>query len=304
MFIAAQVVHGVGGSCFSTASVAFISEGLEADRGRLMGLLFSGVAWGSIIGTASGGIVYEKFGQKTVFISISVLMFFLLLTIAFVLPREHLPVSETRRVSRIFRLMKHPEIAKALLLILLSNFSLGAYLVLMPGLLAERPFDWSSAAIGYAMVGGPVVYISVSYSIDRLIFRFGNRILARCSVLLISAGFLVMMFPVVRENAVAVVVLFTEIYGITSLVQIPQPGVIAAVLDQSASTELPQTAGAALVDVAIGCGYASMALTAWVRSVGEYRGVFAYAVVIQCLGVLCTLKPRGYAGAVRMISEQ
>ena len=152
LFIGAQVVHGVGGSCFSTAAVALIAEGTE-EGGTLMGLLYSGVAWGSIIVTAAGGVLYEVLGQKKVFVGIAVLMFLLgVLMEVFLIKDTSGSHQDSPRPSLVLRLVKHPEIFKALYLISISNFTLGAFLVLLPAYLADE-FHWDSANIGSGFSG-------------------------------------------------------------------------------------------------------------------------------------------------------
>ena len=71
----------------------------------------------------------------------------------------------------------------------------------------------------------------------------------------------------------------------------------------SSGLDIPQTAGAALVDVAIGAGYTTIVLTAWVRGTGGFSAAFIYAGVVVLTGLVMTRRSRELR-PVRMISEQ
>jgi predicted MFS family arabinose efflux permease len=288
VFIAAQILHGIGGSWFSTASVALIVEDPSGERiGRLLGILYSGVAWGSIVGTAAGGVLYDEIGQKSVFVGISVLIAMLGICMEKILKSET-TLTNIPRPNLIFRLLRHPEIFRSLYLIAISNFTLGAFLVLFPAFLTDN-FNWNSSDIGFAMIGGPIVYILFSYTIDRLMLLVDKSWLARVQVLLSSGCFWLLLSTSIIQKIPAVIALFTILYSVTSLVQIPQPGVVASVLNRS-GLDIPLTAGAALVDVAIGAGYTSMVLTAWVKAASGFHGVFIYVAALISSAFLMTAR--------------
>ena len=309
VFIVAQIAHGIGGSCFSTASVALIAQGGASEQGRLMALLYSGVAWGSIVGTGIGGLLYAQFGQLLLFLGIAVLMGVLGVVMFIVLGQDSVSSSPAVRPSLptprvLLKLIRHPEIFKCMGLIALSNFFIGGFLVLLPAKLADA-FSWKSSDIGLAMTAGPFLYILASYSIDRLINLLDSCWLARLSVGISSAAFLLLLVQPIEKNISAVIGVLSILYAATALVQIVQPGNIAAVLHRS-GLDIPQTAGAALVDVAIGCGYTSMVLTAWVRAQGGFRFAFLYAGGTGLSGLILTRRSRvsPALASVRMASEE
>ena len=305
-FILAQVLHGIGGSCFYTAGVTQIIEcSPENMRGRMLGIFYSGIAWGTLFGTLLGGSLYNSHGQLVVFLSIAGLMGAVLIT-AFVFaplrPSSALPVARVG-LRNTCRLACHNKIACAMVMIATSNACVGNTLVLFPNYLSTY-FSLDSASIGYFMMLGPGVYVIVSHIAGLLADRNSKIVLTRLGLTTVALAFLSIWL--VYSSIIAFGALYTIAFAATSFVDVTQPGVIAATLDEM-NLEGVYTMGAALGDISVSIGYATMVMFAAIEKKVRLRAtltITAGIVFFVVIGHLTILRERRPERRIRIPSNE
>ncbi|XP_065820835.1 synaptic vesicular amine transporter-like [Labrus bergylta] len=74
LMLLARSVQGVGGSCLSVAGMAMLADMYkdEKERGRAMGISFSGLALGLIAGAPFGSLMYQFVGKMSPFLVLAV----------------------------------------------------------------------------------------------------------------------------------------------------------------------------------------------------------------------------------------
>ncbi|XP_054464234.1 synaptic vesicular amine transporter-like [Anoplopoma fimbria] len=75
LLLLARSVQGVGGSCLSVAGMGMLADGYKEDknRGRAMGIAFTGLALGLIAGAPFGSVMYQFVGKMAPFLILAVI---------------------------------------------------------------------------------------------------------------------------------------------------------------------------------------------------------------------------------------
>ncbi|KAF7654623.1 hypothetical protein LDENG_00066490, partial [Lucifuga dentata] len=75
LLLLARSVQGVGGSCLTIAGMGMVADVFTADeeRGKAMGISFTGLALGLIVGIPFGSVMYEFVGKSAPFVVLAVI---------------------------------------------------------------------------------------------------------------------------------------------------------------------------------------------------------------------------------------
>jgi predicted MFS family arabinose efflux permease len=161
------------------------------ERGRIVGALLGGLSTGLLLARTIGGFVGEHAGWRSVFVLASVIDILLLIIVARRLPTiaGQTPIRYTRLMRSLVSLLREE---RELRFCAASGFfifaAFSALWATLAALLTQPPYGFDAATIG---VFGLVTLLGIVASprIGALADRFGARVMAFTSAIILIAGF-------------------------------------------------------------------------------------------------------------------
>lgn len=158
LLIASRLIQGIGAGAAWAASLAFLADLFQPKiRGRAMGMAFTGISTGSLLGAPLGGFIFEFGGYQWPFLfvaGLSVMNFILFFTLV---PKT--PVRQQTGRMAMLSLLRNRSVLFIMSIILVISTTLCLLDPILPTLFAKR-FQSSSWLIG-VLFGGMTLANSV-----------------------------------------------------------------------------------------------------------------------------------------------
>ena len=262
ILIVAQCLHGIGGSCFYTGGITqIIVSSPDTSRGRMLGIFFSGFAWGTLFGSLIGGSMYSSVGLAATFYFIACIMAVVLFTSLYILKSHSVSgnVTPVVNVCSLIKVASDRRILNSMAIIASSNACVGTCLVLFPSYMQSH-FGMAADVIGYYMMIGPAVYLLTAHFAGWLTDKLPRYYLGAAGLSIIAISFL--CCGIGEDTIYRLIIIYAVVFGACSFSDVSQPGAIASFLDEHRSDGVYML-GVALGDVSVSVGYALMVYESW-----------------------------------------
>jgi len=227
--------------------------------------------------------MYTARGQSETFYLIACIMLLVLLGSSYVLKQFTFQAGPAVSVISMLKLGSDRRILNAMILIATSNACVGNLLALFPAYLQTLsvPPDY----IGYYLTTGPAAYIFVSQFAGWLADKRPRYQVGMLGLSVIAVSFALMNMG--GESVSKVVLIYAVAFAASSFVDVSQPGVIAAVLDERGADGLYML-GVALGDVSVSVGYTLMVYDSWMEGVIGFNWQLSVTAIWLLLVVILT----------------
>ena len=284
--VIAQCLHGIGGSCFYTGAITqIIVSSPGSSRGRMLGIFFSGFAWGTLFGTLIGGSMYASAGLAATFYLIGCIMAVVLFASIYILKSHSVSgnVTPVVNVCSLIKVASDRRIVNSMAIIASSNACIGTCLVLFPHYMLTH-FTMTADVIGYYMMFGPAAYLLTANLAGWMTDKFPRYYLGIAGLTIIAAAFL--SCDIGEDTIPRLISVYAVVFGASSFSDVSQPGAIASFLDEQ-GTDGIYMLGVALGDVSVSVGYALMVYESWMAGqIGFQWQLNITAIWLFFLGVV------------------
>ncbi|HJZ85434.1 MAG TPA: MFS transporter [Polyangia bacterium] len=215
LLFVARSFAGLCGANLSAAQAYIADVTSERDRARGMGLIGAAFGIGFVLGPAIAGIVSKFYGIAAPFWFASGLAAVNLISAALLLPEPPHAVraqAPRPRLAAIVSALRTPELAPLLLIFFLVTFAFAKLESTFSLWLAEPPFRYDEAHVGYVFTYIGVLLILVQgVLVGRLARRFGEARLIKVATALLAAG--IALLPIAHSVPVLLLVILPITFG-------------------------------------------------------------------------------------------
>lgn len=255
-----------------------------ANRGRVVGLVMTGLLSGILLSRTLSGLISEHFGWRTVYWAAAVTVVLLTLAVQRWLPRMPLSVSASYPQvlkSLVTLARRYAPLRKSAQTQMLISASFSAFWSTLAYALNAPPFQFGPGAIGAFGIAGAVGALAAP-GVGHLADRYGAALAMRGGIALIIVSFAAMAL---QPGSLAVLIAATVLFDLGVQSSLISNQAIIYALDPNARSRLN-----AVFFTMVFIGMASgAALGTWVYTVYGWVGVCTLGAGLSSLAMLRTL---------------